>query len=92
MTPATGTLPDVDLTPFAGYRMGVSRRHSQIRYNDGGVPLKSFDLGSSNGTFINGERLEAHYPYRIRHGDNTGFRANCHAGLFSKPICFWLNR
>lgn len=66
--PATGALPDVDLTPFAGYRMGVSRRHSQIkRSNDGHLEL--FDLGSSNGTFLNGERLEAHYPYRLRDGD-----------------------
>src|SRR5439155_26005805 len=24
--PATGAMPDVDLTPLAGYRMGVSRR------------------------------------------------------------------
>lgn len=66
--PATGALPDVDLTPFAGYRMGVSRRHSQIkRSHDGHLEL--FDLGSSNGTFLNGERLEAHYPYRLRDGD-----------------------
>ena len=66
--PATGALPDVDLTPFAGYRMGVSRRHSQIRHSEEGH-LDVFDLGSSNGTFLNGRRLEAHYPYRLRDGD-----------------------
>lgn len=66
--PATGALPDVDLTPFAGYRMGVSRRHSQIRRSHDGH-LELFDLGSSNGTFLNGQRLEAHYPYRLRDGD-----------------------
>lgn len=69
--PATGALPDVDMTPFAGYRMGVSRRHSQIRFSEEGH-LDVFDLGSSNGTFLNGERLEAHYPYRLHDGDRVG--------------------
>ncbi|NDJ86521.1 MAG: FHA domain-containing protein [Chloroflexi bacterium] len=69
--PATGALPDVDLTPFAGYRMGVSRRHSQIRYSSNGH-LHIFDLGSSNGTFLNGKRLDAHYPYQLYDGDRIG--------------------
>ncbi|MBI5958275.1 MAG: FHA domain-containing protein [Chloroflexi bacterium] len=66
--PATGAMPDVDLTPFAGYRMGVSRRHAAIRFNDeSGLDL--WDLGSSNGTFLNGQRLSAHRPYRLHDGD-----------------------
>lgn len=66
--PATGSLPDVDLAPFAGYRMGVSRRHSQIkRAEDGNLEL--FDLGSSNGTFLNGQRLAPHTPYRLNDRD-----------------------
>jgi hypothetical protein len=32
--PATGALPDLDMTPFAGYRMGVSRRHASIRQTE----------------------------------------------------------
>src|SRR4051812_18714026 len=32
--PMTGEMPDVDLTPFAGYRMGVSRRHAIIKQTD----------------------------------------------------------
>jgi len=66
--PATGVLPDIDLTPFAGYRMGVSRRHGLIRYSEGKF-LDLFDQGSSNGTFLNGQRMDAHYPYRLRDGD-----------------------
>lgn len=66
--PATGVLPDIDLAPFAGYRMGVSRRHSQIRRTDEGH-LELFDLGSSNGTFLNGQRLAPHTPYRINNYD-----------------------
>lgn len=66
--PATGAMPDVDLTPFAGYRMGVSRRHAAIRFGDG-QSLHLWDLGSSNGTYLNGERLSAHRPYRVHDGD-----------------------
>ena len=66
--PATGAMPDVDLTPFAGYRMGVSRRHAAIRYGDDNT-LDIWDLGSSNGTFLNGQRLSAHRPYRLHDGD-----------------------
>jgi pSer/pThr/pTyr-binding forkhead associated (FHA) protein len=66
--PATGALPDVDLAPFAGYRMGVSRRHSEIRRTEDGY-LELIDLGSSNGTFLNGQRLSPHTPYRLQHRD-----------------------
>lgn len=66
--PATGTLPDIDLAPFAGYRMGVSRRHSEIRRNAEGF-LELLDLGSSNGTFLNGQRLPPHTPYRVQNRD-----------------------
>jgi pSer/pThr/pTyr-binding forkhead associated (FHA) protein len=66
--PATGAMPDIDLTPFAGYRMGVSRRHAAIRFGEGQT-LDLWDLGSSNGTFLNGTRLSAHRPYRLHDGD-----------------------
>ncbi|MBN1201724.1 MAG: FHA domain-containing protein [Anaerolineae bacterium] len=66
--PATGAMPDIDLTPFAGYRMGVSRRHAAIRHGEEQT-LDIWDLGSSNGTFLNGQRLSAHRPYRLHDGD-----------------------
>jgi hypothetical protein len=66
--PATGLMPDVDLTPFAGYRMGVSRRHSAIRQNLENK-LDLWDLGSSNGTYLNGTKLDANKPYTMRDGD-----------------------
>jgi pSer/pThr/pTyr-binding forkhead associated (FHA) protein len=41
---------------------GVSRRHAQIRIGKGsGRPMLS-DLGSTNGTFVRGERVEAPMP------------------------------
>lgn len=66
--PATGAMPDIDLTPYAGYRMGVSRRHAAIRFGDDDT-LNLWDLGSSNGTFLNGTRLNAHRPYPLHDGD-----------------------
>lgn len=67
--PNTGAMPDVDLTAYAGYRMGVSRRHASIRFQD--RQLHVSDLGSSNGTFLNGTRLNAHRPYQLRDGDEV---------------------
>jgi hypothetical protein len=65
--PATGTMPDVDLTAYAGYRMGVSRKHAIIRHR--GEQLEIYDLGSSNGTHLNGQRLVPHQAYVVRDGD-----------------------
>ncbi|MBZ0308888.1 MAG: FHA domain-containing protein [Anaerolineae bacterium] len=68
--PSTGVTPQVDLTPYAGYRMGVSRRHAEIRRSSAqDNTLELWDLGSSNGTFLNGERLISHRPYVISDGD-----------------------
>jgi DNA-binding winged helix-turn-helix (wHTH) protein len=43
----------------------VSRRHARIVVDDGGAVLE--DLGSKNGTFLNGERLGG--PAHLAHGD-----------------------
>lgn len=65
--PNTGTLPDVDMTAYSGYRMGVSRTHASIRLQEKQLNLS--DRGSSNGTFLNGTRLVAHRPYPVKDGD-----------------------
>jgi hypothetical protein len=65
--PSTGTMPDVDLTAYAGYRLGVSRKHAVIRLQS--KRLEIYDLGSSNGTTLNGVRLAAHQPHLLRDGD-----------------------
>ena len=68
-----GSMPDVDLTPYAGYRMGVSRRHAEIRLDQETRQLNIWDLGSSNGTFLNGDRLISHRPYTVSDGDSVRF-------------------
>lgn len=67
--PTTGATPEVDLTSYAGYRMGVSRRHASLALENNRLNL--WDLGSSNGTFINGTRLTPHQPSPLRDGDEV---------------------
>lgn len=59
----------LDLNPFGGYQGGVSRRHAQITLQEGAVYIE--DLGSTNGTRINGFQLVAHRKYRLRDGDEV---------------------
>lgn len=56
--------PDVDLTPFDGSNLGVSRRHIRIdRLKDS---LQITDLDSVNGTYLNRDRLEPGVPHPLR--------------------------
>lgn len=65
--PGSGFMPDLDLTPFGGGERGVSRRHAQITLHDQALYLE--DLGSKNGTRLNGFLLETEHGYRLRDGD-----------------------
>lgn len=60
-------LPDIDLTPYEAYSQGVSRLHASIKIVPQGIQIT--DLGSSNGTRINNERLNPHKQYPLNHGD-----------------------
>jgi len=44
----------------------VSRNHARIEW--GGDAFTVLDLRSSNGTYVNGQRLE-YLPYRLNNGD-----------------------
>ncbi len=83
--PATGAMPDIDLTPYAGYRMGVSRRHAAIRSAEENR-LDVWDLGSSNGTYLNGMRLNPHRPYRLHDGDRIRLGQMVIRILFTAPL------
>jgi CheY-like chemotaxis protein len=65
--PDNNYYPEIDLGPFGAVEKGVSRRHAEIRSNE--QHLLVIDLGSTNGTRLNGHRLLANEPYRLRHGD-----------------------
>jgi pSer/pThr/pTyr-binding forkhead associated (FHA) protein len=65
--PEGGYMPEIDLLPFGGYRMGISRRHAAITLL--GKRLNIRDLGSSNGTSLNGNKLDKHEAHQLRDGD-----------------------
>src|SRR5215210_1901710 len=64
---ARGIFPDVDLGLDGGYDAGVSRRHAILAYNQNVYTVE--DLGSANGTFVNGRRLAPQTPTTIEHSD-----------------------
>jgi len=64
---AQNIFPDIDLTPDGGLKGGVSRRHCRIYDENGDYYVE--DLGSANGTFLNGERLTPYLPHVLREGD-----------------------
>jgi hypothetical protein len=59
--------PQVDLTGFGGHVFGVSREHAEIQQTLFGYSIK--DLGSSNGTTLNGISLNAHLEYPLKSED-----------------------
>jgi pSer/pThr/pTyr-binding forkhead associated (FHA) protein len=63
--------PEIDLAPFDSGRMGISRSHAAFTYD--GHALFVEDLNSTNGTRINGFRIEPGTPYRLRNGDELEF-------------------
>jgi len=62
-----GVFPDVDLTPDGGLEGGVSRRHARIQRQRTQFFIE--DLGSANGTFLNGQRLTPYLPHPLHDGD-----------------------
>jgi hypothetical protein len=61
--------PDVDLTSYNAGDLGVSRLHTSLQYDSEHNAIQVADLGSANGTFINGQRLHPKEIRVLRHGD-----------------------
>ncbi|MCB9456272.1 MAG: FHA domain-containing protein [Anaerolineaceae bacterium] len=59
--------PDIDLTPYGAYRKGVSSTHAILKREDNTLIIQ--DMGSTNGTFLNGQQLFPNQPYVLRDGD-----------------------
>lgn len=62
---------EFDLTPYGAYHFGVSRRHAVMTVHEGYLYIE--DLGSTNGTRINGFQLTRKQKYRLRDGDELEF-------------------
>ncbi len=67
--PVTGIHPDVDLTPVDTQR-SISRRHAKI-YRRANKFFVAEEIGTMNGTFVNGVRIETGVPAEVRNGDEV---------------------
>jgi hypothetical protein len=66
---STGGGDDIfDLARFDAYKLGVSRRHCMLQRH--GTYLLVTDLGSSNGTFLNGKRILPSQHHIVADGDD----------------------
>jgi pSer/pThr/pTyr-binding forkhead associated (FHA) protein len=66
----SGAQLGLDLAPY-GEGGGVSRTHAAFSYVDKAIVVQ--DLGSTNGTRLNGLELTPNQAYRIREGDELEF-------------------
>ena len=60
--------PRIDLSPYEAFQKGVSRMHAIIR-RDEKLGMVVEDLASSNGTWLNGTRLQPYIPRVLHSGD-----------------------
>lgn len=68
---ASNYMPDIDLAPYDAQQKGISRRHAVlVRYRD---HVHVIDLGSMNGTYVNGMRLSPQVAYALNSGDQVSF-------------------
>ena len=65
--PQSNSYPDVDLGPYGGLDLGVSRRH--FRLTRTGDQFYIEDLNAVNGTVINGQRIPPNTLHPLRNGD-----------------------
>jgi len=69
--PDTNELVDLDLTPYMAMQYGVSRQHAALIPTSEGLFL--VDLGSKNGTWLNGLYLDPGQQYPLKGGDQLEF-------------------
>lgn len=69
--PVTGIRPDIDLTPVDSQR-SISRRHSKI-VREGEQFFLREEIGTMNGTFVNGQRIATGEQLEFEPGDELRF-------------------
>jgi len=67
LDPNSQKKPDLDLSPYGALEKGISRLHAAVRRGEDTLTL--VDLGSINGTYLNGQRLTPNQPRVLRDGD-----------------------
>lgn len=69
--PATGTTPEIDLGPFDVQRT-LSRRHAMLLREGAQYSIRE-DAATTNGTYLNGERLQTGIARPVKTGDKLRF-------------------
>ncbi|HEY1013024.1 MAG TPA: FHA domain-containing protein, partial [Herpetosiphonaceae bacterium] len=64
---ASNNFPDIDLTPQGALNDGVGRRHARLFLQGGQVHIE--DLDSTNGTFVNKQKLAPRQPRPLQEGE-----------------------
>lgn len=59
--------PDIDLGPYQAYALGVSRLHANLDTSQAEITIT--DIGSANGTRLNGIRIEPNQVHTLKNGD-----------------------
>lgn len=57
----------IDLSKYQAHLLGVSREHAAISFSEGNYTIE--DLNSSNGTWLNENKLAPNQPRLLRNGD-----------------------
>lgn len=65
--PMSAFRPDLDFAPYGAMRHGVSRRHALVRPGDNDLYI--IDQSSTNGTWVNGQRLLPGRDFPLSDGD-----------------------
>jgi CRP-like cAMP-binding protein len=67
----TGFTPDIDFTSLDNDRT-LSRRHAKISEAENGFYLRE-EIGTNNGTYVNGKRIATGVPVKLKDGDELRF-------------------
>ncbi|UXI68741.1 cyclic nucleotide-binding domain-containing protein [Tahibacter amnicola] len=71
--PVTGITPEINLGPLDASR-SLSRRHAKL-LSEGGIYFLREEVGTANGTFVNGQRLATGATVPLKTGDRLKFGA-----------------
>jgi signal transduction histidine kinase/pSer/pThr/pTyr-binding forkhead associated (FHA) protein len=81
----------VDMTPYLGEELGVSRRHVILRPTS--TNLYAIDTGSKNGTLRNGQSIGVNAPYPVNNGDTLNLgRLQLEIHIVDRPVLAPENR
>ena len=69
--PVTGITPEINLGPLDSAR-SLSRRHAKL-LRQGALLFLREEVGTANGTFLNGQRLATGAPVGVKPGDRLRF-------------------